>query len=489
MEKQELMEQLKALLSNGMEEVNDVKEKVEDLKNQFYRIYRQEQEAAKKKAEEIGENMAEYKPVLDEIEQDFRQLLSVYKQQRAEAAAKRDAEEKQNLLRKENILAQMKELAEAETADVSTNIQKMRDLQAEWKTIGSVPAPEVARLWKEYQHYGEQFYDLVKINNELREYDFKKNLQEKEALCQQAEALQEKTDIVEANRTLQQLHDEWANIGPVARELREDLWARFKAASTIINKRHQEYFDLIHAKEEENLQLKQALIDRAAEIRVEELTNNKLWDEATEKIQAIQAEWRTIGFAPKKQNQAIYEDFRAVTDKFFQAKTAFYKGLRDELSENLRRKKALLEKAEELKNSTEWRETADKLIELQKEWKTIGPVARKYSEDIWKQFTAACDHFFEEKQKARKADHEAYLQRQEERKQQQEKAEVLGNDRRKLVRMYETILAETKTMENNMGFFSGKAAGLLKGMQKQIEANKQKMAEIEKKIAELDAQE
>lgn len=486
MEKQELMEQLKAVLSN---DVTEVKEQVEELKNQFYRLYRQEQEAARKKAEEIGENMAEYKPVIDEIEQNFRQLLAIYKQQRAEAAAKREAEMQQNLLRKKNIIAQMKELAESETADVSANLQKMRDLQAEWKTIGAVPAPEVAALWKEYQLYGEQFYDLVKINNELREYDFKKNLQDKTLLCEQAEALQEKADIVEANRLLQQLHDEWANIGPVARELREELWTRFKAASTIINKRHQEYFDGIHAKEEENLQKKQELINRAAEINTAELQNNKQWDEATEKIQAIQAEWRTIGFAPKKQNQAIYDDFRAVTDKFFAAKTAFYKGLRDELSDNLKKKKELLAQAEALKDSTEWRETSDKLIELQKQWKTIGPVARKYSDEIWKQFTAACDHFFEEKQKARKADHEAYLKRQEERKNHQQKEMELGNDRRKLMRMYEAIQAETKTMENNMGFFSGKAAGLLKGMQSKVEANKKRMAEIEAKIAELDAQE
>ena len=486
MEKQELMEQLKALLGK---DVNEVKDQVEELKNQFYRIYRQEQDAARKKAEELGENMAEYKPVVDEIEQNFRQLFSIYKQQRAEATAKREAEQEQNLLRKQNILAQMKELAESETADVTANLQKMRDLQAEWKTIGQVPAQHVAALWKEYQHYGEQFYDLVKINFELREYDFKKNLQEKTALCEQAEALKDSNDIVAANRTLQQLHEEWANIGPVAREIREELWNRFKEASTVINKRHQEYFDKIHAKEEENLQKKQALIDRAAEIRTDDLKSNKQWDEATEKIQALQAEWRTIGFAPKKQNQSIYDDFRAVTDKFYAAKTAFYKGLRDEMNNNLRQKKELLRMAEELKESTEWKETTDKLIELQKQWKQVGPVARKYSEDIWKQFTAACDHFFEEKKKAVKADHENYLKRQEERKAQREKQEELGGDRRKLVRMYEAIELETKTMENNMGFFSGKAEGLLKGMQQKIDANKKKLAEIEQKIAEIDAAE
>lgn len=486
MEKQELMEQLKVLLGK---DVNEVKDQIEELKNQFYRVYHQEQEAAKKKAEELGENMSEYKPVVDEIEQNFRQLLNIYKQHRAEATAAREAEQQQNLLRKQNILAQMKELAESETADVTANLQKMRDLQAEWKTIGQVPAQHVAALWKEYQRYGEQFYDLVKINFELREYDFKKNLQEKTALCEQAEALKDNPDIVSANRVLQQLHEEWANIGPVARELREDLWNRFKEASTVINKRHQEYFDKIHAKEEENLQKKQALIERAAEISTDGLKSNKQWEEATAKIQAIQAEWRTIGFAPKKQNQAIYDDFRAVTDKFYQAKTAFYKGLRDEMNSNLRMKKELLRQAEELKDSTEWKETSEKLVELQKEWKKIGPVARKYSEDVWKQFTAACDHFFEEKKKAFQADHEAYLKRQEERKGQRQKEEELSGDRRKLVRMYETIELETKTMENNMGFFSGKAEGLLKGMKQKIDANKKKLDEIAAKIAEIDAAE
>ena len=294
---------------------------------------------------------------------------------------------------------------------------------------------------------------------------------------------------MEASRALQQLHDEWAEIGPVARELREELWNRFKEASTVINKRHQEYFDKIHAKEEENLQKKQALIERAAEVTTDGLKSNKQWEDATAKIQAIQAEWRTIGFAPKKQNQAIYDDFRAVTDKFYQAKTAFYKGLRDEMNGNLKLKKELLRQAEELKDSTEWKETTEKLVELQKQWKKVGPVARKYSEEVWKQFTAACDHFFEEKKKAFQADHEAYLKRQEDRKGQRQKEEELSGDRRKLVRMYETIELETKTMENNMGFFSGKAEGLLKGMKQKIDANKKKLDEIAAKIAEIDAAE
>lgn len=486
MEKVELMEQLKGLLGN---DVTEIKDQVEELKSQFYRIYRQEQEAARKKAEEVGEKLEEYKPVVDEIEQNFRQLLQIYKTQRAEAAAKRDEEMKQNQLRKEHILELMKQLAESETADVSANMQQMRDLQAEWKTIGPVPAPVVSTLQKQYAMYQEQFYDLVKINNELREYDFKKNLEQKTALIAEAEALQEKTDIVEANRILQKLHEEWAEIGPVARELREEIWTKFKEASTVINKRHQEYFDQLHEKEQENLEKKEALVAEIRDLDIESLTTNKQWDEATEKVQHLQAEWRKIGFAPKKNNQIIYEEFRSYTDKFFAAKTAFYKSLRDELSDNLKKKKELVAEAEALKDSTEWRETADKLVDLQKRWKEIGPVARKYSDEIWKQFTEACDHFFEQKKAARKADHEAYLQRQAERQNHQKKEEALGNDRRKLVRMYETLRDETKTMENNMGFFSGKAAGLLKGMEQKIAANKAKMAEIEAKINELDAAE
>lgn len=484
MEKVELLEQLKVLLGN---DINEIKDQVEDLKNQFYRVYRQEQEVARKQAEEQKAAGEEVTSQIDEVEKEFRELLQVYKAKRAELNAQKEAEMQQNQTLKEKVLAKMKALAEAETADVSGSVQQMRDLQAEWKAIGAVPAPVVATLQKQYAQYQEQFYDLVKINIELREYDFKKNLEQKQALVEKAEALADMADIVEANRVLQKLHEEWAEVGPVARELREDIWARFKEASTIINKRHQAYFDELHQKEADNLLKKEALVAQIRDLDIESLTSNKLWDEATEKVQALQAEWRTIGFAPKKNNQIIYEEFRAFTDRFYAAKTAFYKGVRDELAENLRKKRELLEQAETLKVSTDWRETTDKLVELQKLWKEVGPVPRKVSEEIWKQFQTACDYFFTQKKEARKADHEAYLQRQADRQQRREKEEVLGNDRRKLVRQYETLDAETKTMENNMGFFSGKASGLLAGMQKKIDANKKKMAEIEAKIAELDA--
>lgn len=398
-----ILDRMKELVDDP---VNEIKEEVDHLKTQFYRIYRQEQEAARKHWEELNENIEDYQPVIDEIEQQFKNLLDIYKQHRQAEREKREAELQQNQLRKENIIAQMKQMAESDTADVVENIKKMRELREEWKSIGSVPPTVSTLLWKEYNLYQEKFYDLVKINNELREYDFRKNLEQKTALCEQAEALKDKTDVVESFRLLQKLHDEWANIGPVARELREDLWARFKEASTFINKRHQDYFEQLHAAEEDNLKRKQEIIEKLKTINTAELTTGKLWEDATTAINELQAQWRTIGFAPKKVNQAIYDEYRSICDEFFKTKTAFYKQMRDDMQQNLQKKRALLAKAEELKDSEDWKEVTDKLIELQKQWKNIGPVARKYSEDLWKQFTTACDTFFDRKKETLKGTRE-----------------------------------------------------------------------------------
>ena len=294
-EKQQFVSELKELLQKN---VAEVKEQVETLKTQFYRQYHQELEAQKKAALEAaqaaGEVLENWLPSIDELEQEFRELLNTYKQRRAELQKQVEEEQAQNLLRKENILTQMKEMADAETADVMDNLKKMRELQAEWKTIGSVPATKTQEIWKNYQQYQERFYDLVKINIELRDLDFKKNLEMKTLLCEAAEKLQENPNIVEANRALQQLHDEWAEIGPVARELREELWNRFKQASSVINKKHQAYFDELHAQENENLEKKQALIDQLKALDVNKLKSNKHWDEATEKVQAIQQDWRNV---------------------------------------------------------------------------------------------------------------------------------------------------------------------------------------------------
>ena len=493
-EKQQFVDELKELLQKN---VAEVKEQVETLKTQFYRQYHQELEAQKKAALEAaqaaGEALENWVPSIDEMEQEFRELLNTYKQRRAELQKQIEEEQAQNLLRKENILTQMKEMADAETADVMDNLKKMRELQAEWKTIGPVPATKTQEIWKNYQQYQERFYDLVKINIELRDLDFKKNLEMKTLLCEAAEKLQENPSIVEANRALQQLHDEWAEIGPVARELREELWNRFKEASSVINKKHQAYFDELHAKENENLEKKQALIDQLSTINCQLSTakSNKQWDEATEKVQAIQQEWRTIGFAPKKQNQTIYNEYRELCEAFFKAKTAYYKGMRDELSENLKKKRELVEAAEALKDSIEWTETTNKLIELQTAWKKVGPVARKYSDDLWKRFTAACDNFFEAKREATKEIREQYAQKRAEAKERWNKKVEGMNDRQKLIRMYENLVQEIKTAENNILFFTGKSKSgnkLVDDMRKKIETLKSQLADLENKINQMDAE-
>ena len=485
-DKQSLVDELKSLLEQN---VTEVKDKVEALKTQFYRQYHEEQAALKKAAEEAAEQAGQvlenWQPTLDEAEQQFRELLNAYKTKRAEVAKQIEEEQAQNLLRKENILEQMKTMAEAETADVMDNLKKMKDLQAEWKTIGAVPAPKAQEVWKKYQQYQEQFYDLVKINIELRDLDFKKNLEMKTLLCEAAEKLKENKNVVEASRALQQLHDEWAEIGPVARELREDLWNRFKEASSAINKKHQAYFDELHAKEAENLEKKQAIIAKIREIDYSSFKSNKQWDKAVETIQELQKEWRTIGFAPKKQNQAIYDEYRSVCEEFFKAKSAFYKDMRDMFSENLAKKRALIEKAEALKDSEAWAETSAALVELQKEWKTIGPVARKYSDEIWKKFTATCDEFFNKKR-------EVVKETRNERHRARGEKVLASGDRDKLVRMYTNLQQEIKTAENNILFFTGKSKSgnkLVEDMQKKIDGLKKQLVELEEKINQIDAAE
>ncbi len=486
-DKLELLNELKALVEQN---VNEVKEQVEDVKSRFYRLYHDEQaalkDAAEKAAQEAGETLENWQPVLDETEQAFKEVLNTYKQKRAELQKQLEQEQAQNLLRKENILAQMKDMAQAETADVMGNLQKMRDLQAEWKSIGQVPAPKAQEIWKQYQQYQEQFYDLVKINIELRDLDFKKNLEMKTLLCEAAEKLKDNPSIVEASRALQQLHDEWAEIGPVARELREDLWNRFKEASTVINKKHQAYFDELHKKEQDNLTQKQALIqelhDKLDNLKNEEgeytIKSNKQWEELTAAVQDVQTRWRAIGFAPRKYNQSVYDEYRALTDGFFRAKTRFYKNIRDQFSENLKAKRDLLKQAEELLNGEQTPEATEQMIQLQKTWKTIGPVARKYSDEIWKQFTDTCDAFFNRKRET---------ERQERGERQRERGERImqSGDKNKLSRMYEQLQQEIKTAENNILFFTGKsksASKLVQDMQKKIDALKAQLKTLEEKL-------
>lgn len=488
--REKLIEDLKALLN---EDVTAVKDQVEHLKTQFYREYHEEIEAAKSAVNEAADSISDaadavadaVQPKVDALEEQFKALLNEYKAKRAEVAAQQAKEQAENLKKKQAILDVMKTLAEAETADVMDNLKRMRELQAEWKTIGPVPVEKVQELRKAYQQYQEQFYDLVKINIELRDLDFKKNLEAKTLLCEAAERLQNNDNIVEASRALQQLHEEWAEIGPVARELREGLWERFKTASSAINKKHQEYFDRLHAKEKENLEAKQAIIEQLKTIcqplAEGQNLSAKQWEAASEQVQALQEEWRKIGFAPKKFNQSIYEEYRTLCNDFYKAKTAHFKGLRDELSANLAKKRDLVERARELAESKDWNNTADAIRALQTEWKTIGPVARKYSDDLWNQFTTACDTFFNAKREAAKES------RAESRKSKFEKAVKTGGDN--LYRLRENLRQEIKVAENNILFFTAKsktANKLVDSMQSKIDALKAKLAEVEQKMKEED---
>jgi len=496
-ERQQLVEELKALLE---QDVTAVKDQVEHIKTQFYRAQNNGELLEANGEEAEGEVVPQTEgeaaePQTDELEEQFKALLAEYKAKRAEVAAKAAAEQQANYARKQKLLEEMKTLAESETDAVMSALPRMRELQAEWKTVGVVPAEKVQEVRKAYQQYQEQFYDMVKINIELRDLDFKKNLELKTMLCEAAERLQNNENIVEANRALQQLHEEWAEIGPVARELREQLWERFKAASTLINKKHQAYFDELHAKEQANLEKKQAIVEQLREINAPVVNNEPLttkqWDELTEKIQGLQNEWRTIGFAPKKFNQSVYEEYRAECDRFFHAKTAHFKEVRDTFSDNLKRKRALLEKAQllvgEAKSDVaiQWNEAAEQVRALQAEWKTIGPVARKYSDDLWKQFTGACDEFFNAKREAQQAERASREERRNNAKAQFSKRIENLNDTQRLYRLRDNLQQEIKTAENNILFFTTKSKGankLVDDMQRKIDELKAQLAEVKAKI-------
>ncbi|MBR6166859.1 MAG: DUF349 domain-containing protein [Paludibacteraceae bacterium] len=490
--RQEIIEELKALLE---QDVMAVKDQVDHLKTQFYTTSEETAEPAEgESAEEVAAN--------DPIEEQFKELLAQYKAKRAEITAAQAKEQADNLARKQAILDEMRQLAEGADADgVMANLQRMRELQATWKTIGAVPAPQTQEIRKAYQQYQEQFYDLVKINIELRDLDFKKNLELKTLLCEAAERLQNNDNIVEASRALQQLHDEWAEIGPVARDLREDLWNRFKTASTIINKKHQAYFDELHAKEQANLDAKRAIIEQLKALNEPivngEPWNAKKWDEATQKVQELQSNWRKIGFAPKKYNQSIYDEYRAECDRFFHAKTEYFKEIRDVFANNLKHKRSLLEQAKALVENQKakvesgemtrelWDETTAQMQALQAEWKTVGVVARKYSEDLWKQFSETCDLFFNAKREAAKGER---VKARDERVAKAAKA-AANQGVEGLRRMRDRLQQEIKTAENNILFFTGKSKNankLVEDMQRKIDGLKKQLEDINDKINQED---
>jgi len=394
--KLELIEALKLLITK---EVDAVKDEVEHIKQLFYKKTKAEIEEQKKIFVETGGLEQDFVTAKDELEEIFKSLLNEFRIKKATVLAQLEKDKELNLRQKQQLLEQMKLLV-ASNDDVSTHINDFRALQQKWKSIGLVPQASSTELWKQYNLYQESFWDLIKINNELREYDFKKNLESKTLLCEAAEKLVDELDVISAFQNLQKLHEEWHELGPVARDLREVIWTRFKDASTAINKKHQTYFDTIRKLEDENFVAKSALCEKIEAFDFSNLTSYRAWDDATKIMLTWQDEWRTIGFAPRKVNQKIFDRYRKACDAFFAAKGEFYKGTKNVLTQNADKKKALCEQAEALKDSTDWKETGEKLILLQKEWKAIGPIPKKFSDELWKRFIAACDYFFEQKNKS-----------------------------------------------------------------------------------------
>lgn len=394
--KKEVIARLKEI---AHEDDNPKKDEVDYLKTIFYKLHFAEREADMKAYIDGGGDPAEYKVVPDEDEEEFKAEMSVIKEKRAKIFLEQEKEKQENLTRKLDIIEKIKAMLTSPD-EANKSYQDFKKLQQEWKEIKLVPAEKANELWRNYQLYVEQYYDLLKLNNEAREYDFKKNLEIKTRLCEAAEKLADESDVISAFHQLQKLHQEYRETGPVAKELREDMWARFKAASTVINKRHQQHFEELRAKEEDNLTKKTKLCEKVENIAKDEIKNAGDWDKKTKEIIAIQAEWKTIGFAPQKMNVKIFERFRAACDDFFGKKAEFFKNMKQQFSENIEKKKALVEQAQALQDSTDWKSTSDKLIALQKEWKTIGMVPKKQGDKLWNDFLTACNHFFDARNNA-----------------------------------------------------------------------------------------
>lgn len=375
------------------------KQEMDLLKQLFYRYHSAEMSEKRQAFIDAGGDPMAYLPEPDPQEPLFKEALQTIRQRRTDALAAMEKERAENLEKRLAVIEKIKVLATT-PEEANKSYEDFRQLQEEWREIGPVPAESVTETWKNYQLYVEQFYDMLKLNSDMREYDFRKNLEAKTVLCEQAEALTRENDVIGALNKLQALHQEWKEIGPVSKNLREEIWNRFRDASTIIRKRHQEYFENRKAQEEENLQKKTQLCEQAEAIETDGLNTFAQWDTETKKILELQATWKTIGFAPTKQNNQIFERFRVACDRFFTQKNEFFHNVKESLEENLKKKTALVEQAEALKDSTEWKKTTDTLIELQKQWKQIGAVPRKVSDQLWKRFTSACDTFFEAKSQA-----------------------------------------------------------------------------------------
>ena len=416
----ELVKLFEELVQN--EDRMKMSKEAEAIKSAFYKRLQKEKAEAGLAVEHVVEPEAEVEteeqeveaPAEDaaanpfvEIERGFKALYVNYKKERAEYNRQLEKEREQNLALKEAIVADLKELLEKQE-DVNETFPQFREIQNRWRAVGPVPAQSYRNINETYQLYVEQFYDMVKINRELRDLDFKKNLEAKEEFCQMAEKLAENENVIEAFRELQKLHEQWKEFGPVAKEFREQIWDRFKVATAAINKRYQAYFEGLKEQHAENLAKKTVLCEKVEEIAQREVTDSNQWNSFSKEIEDIQKEWKTIGFASKKENQKVYDRFRAACDKFFSRKREFYTEYKDSINANLDKKVAICEQAEALKTSTEWKKTAEKLIELQQQWKEIGAVPRKKSEQLWKRFRAACDEFFAERDKHAKPENDFY---------------------------------------------------------------------------------
>ena len=389
--KKEVIERIKEL-AHGDE--SPTKEEVDLLKTTFYKLHFAEREAAQKAYLEAGGDPEKYTILPDEDEEVFKAEMGVVKEKRAKMFLEQEAEKQENLKKKLDIIEKIKGMVTS-PEEANKNYQEFKKLQQEWKEIRLVPAEKANELWRNYQLYVEQFYDLLKLNSEAREYDFKKNLEIKNRLCEAAEKLADEPDVISAFHQLQKLHQEYRETGPVAKDLREEIWTRFKAASTVINKKHQQHFDNLRSKEEENLARKTELCEKVEAIAKEENKGAGDWERHTKQIIDLQAEWKTIGFAPQKMNVKIFERFRAACDDFFGRKAEFFKDMKAKFAENADKKRALIEQAKALQDSTEWKSTSDKLIALQKEWKTIGMVPKRLGDQLWNEFLGACNKFFE----------------------------------------------------------------------------------------------
>lgn len=391
--REEIVEALRKLVEGPVEEV---KEEVDELKQAYYKQKKLEIEEARSAFVAAGNPESEFVPAPDELEETLKSLLAVFREKKAEYTASLEKQKEENLARKQQILDEMKAIT-SDSDNINKQYTRFQELQQTFKEPCELPSAAVSGLWKSFQACVENFYDLLKINKELRDYDFKKNLEQKTALCEAAEALLTNDDVVSAFKQLQLLHDEWRVTGPVAKELREELWNRFKDASTEVNKRYQSFFEARKEVERKNEEAKTALCEEIESIDMNALTSFAQWDEATKHVLDLQSRWKTLGFASRKMNNLLFERFRKTCDEFFARKAEYFKAVKERMAANLEKKKALCEKAEALKDSTDWKATTDIYVALQKEWKTIGPVAKKHSDAIWKRFVSACDYFFAQK--------------------------------------------------------------------------------------------